>query len=959
MSNAELWDLDTSGGIMEQIQNLVAPPLSADGLRRSRRQQREHDVYRRPGRAVNHDCCDSCKEGGDLICCDKCPAAFHLLCHDPPLEEEDVPNGLWLCHKCRTEALEVKDDDAESTSSKSSVKSGRGKKLATPMEPERETEHPLRTLAKAARFMNPSQFDVGKEISCHKDLPGSSKRLYGKAAKNLPKKQAHELDNGLVPLPAKVCFSCNKSCRVAPLIQCDYCPLLFHLDCLNPPLTTVPQGRWMCPNHVEQYLDSQLLKSQSLTERLQLWDRYSGMVDSHTVKVDFLNKVHRKDPLFRLKRKLPSRPSIIVPPAIKHFYENPPALLPEPTRCPPPATLAHDLPGARGTYAATLDEQEEWLSSVVSMQSSVAKFMAQRQLQKHSVPKDPSSASQKPTASVAPVVQKDSEICFDGSPLSMLPNNPSELNKSLSSSSSTSSASSINDLQDCDNKFLLHKNSFQNGDLLHPNRGSDEYMNSSGFSKSGHTHSLLSNFNLGKKTSNNCVDLPTNGDVYPPDIEMMDSADHMPRGRSSSADSLPSPTGKTWGEKDHLTNNSKVGGSSNSLLSRRHVYHHKAASSVGSRSRGNTGYSNMREKQNSSSTNSALPAIQSLNQALQQWIAEGSDFELSKFDEKLTQLLAWQRLQQLLPTKSANNPLAHTSASVSSSIPPLSSSASSSAGKKGLLNTYLSQQSSAEVRARAVLCPLSGKGQAIPMPYRSLSLGTGADMDVCLSQFGQCGFISGHHATIFYDEMSRHFELLNYSEHGTTVDNVLYSCDFSDKPATTPQPSPIVAAVREIIAKGRPKGSKKKSKHAEAEKAEKIDLVEKPKMSAKAQDGRQPCNCRISSSSLIGGSGAGWEGTAVLHHGSAIKVGCLQFVFSIVDQAPDNNHTGSRKNRTVEFPSTTFSSQPQHPTTSISSSSSSSFTARISSIPLLSSSQYIHNQPNSILKAQLKSTDRP
>ena len=86
--------------------------------------------------------------------------------------------------------------------------------------------------------------------------------------------------------------------------------------------------------------------------------------------------------------------------------------------------------------------------------------------------------------------------------------------------------------------------------------------------------------------------------------------------------------------------------------------------------------------------------------------------------------------------------------------------------------------------------------------------------------------------------MSRHFELLNYSEHGTTVDNVLYSCDFSDKPATTPQPSPIVAAVREIIAKGRPKGSKKKSKHAEAEKAEKIDLVEKPKMSAKAQDVR-------------------------------------------------------------------------------------------------------------------------
>lgn len=30
--------------------------------------------------------------------------------------------------------------------------------------------------------------------------------------------------------------------------------------------------------------------------------------------------------------------------------------------------------------------------------------------------------------------------------------------------------------------------------------------------------------------------------------------------------------------------------------------------------------------------------------------------------------------------------------------------------------------------------------------------------------------------------MSRHFELLNYSEHGTIVDNVVYCCDVSDDP---------------------------------------------------------------------------------------------------------------------------------------------------------------------------------
>lgn len=45
------------------------------------------------------------------------------------------------------------------------------------------------------------------------------------------------------------------------------------------------------------------------------------------------------------------------------------------------------------------------------------------------------------------------------------------------------------------------------------------------------------------------------------------------------------------------------------------------------------------------------------------------------------------------------------------------------------------------------------------------------------------------------------------------------------------------------------------------------------------------CSCKGSSSSLIGASGAGWEGTALLNHGSFIKLGCLQFVFSIVEHA--------------------------------------------------------------------------
>ena len=67
-------------------------------------------------------------------------------------------------------------------------------------------------------------------------------------------------------------------------------------------------------------------------------------------------------------------------------------------------------------------------------------------------------------------------------------------------------------------------------------------------------------------------------------------------------------------------------------------------------------------------------------------------FELEKFDENLTQLLAWQRLQQLLPSKSNSSQLLGNTSIGGASISSCNINSGTS-GKKGLLNTYLSQQS--------------------------------------------------------------------------------------------------------------------------------------------------------------------------------------------------------------------------------------------------------------------------
>lgn len=129
----------------------------------------------------------------------------------------------------------------------------------------------------------------------------------------------------MVPLPARLCFECGRSCRKAPLIVCDYCPLYFHQDCLDPPLTAFPKGRWMCPNHPNHFLDQNLLPSCGATDRLKLWDKYaSRRVDQQAVKLEFLRKARATNPLFRIKVKLNAKSKVQVPSAVKHHYANPP-----------------------------------------------------------------------------------------------------------------------------------------------------------------------------------------------------------------------------------------------------------------------------------------------------------------------------------------------------------------------------------------------------------------------------------------------------------------------------------------------------------------------------------------------------------------------------------------------------------------------------------------------------------
>uniref|UniRef100_A0A4W5P8E0 PHD finger protein 12 n=1 Tax=Hucho hucho TaxID=62062 RepID=A0A4W5P8E0_9TELE len=980
-----VYDLDTSGGLMEQIQTLLAPPKSEDGEKRSRRSERD---VRRKSRATNHDTCDSCHEGGDLLCCDHCPAAFHLQCCNPPLSEEMLPPGDWMCHRCnvrrkkreqkaeRTNGLlererplskrfspaaELERDTTTITtttlrldrlppgvgaagpglrvaavhlerlelraSSRPGTPTSNTSSTDTPLEEQNEADEemakaeeveaqgseseqatttptptprllkrPFQLLIAAAMERNPSQFQLPNEFTCTTALPGSSKRRRKEelVMKTFRRPQ-HEMDpNGLVPLPVRVCFSCTRSCRMAPLVQCDYCPLLFHMDCLDPPLTAMPTGRWMCPNHMEHLVLNQ--RSLSLTSRCQLLDQFQDRISQHAVKVGFLRRVHRQNPPVRSGVHHKTK-ALKVPDAIKSQYNNPPAIL-APAGVRNGELICNGVPSqdCSPQHFASQAEQQGWLRDVISLQCSIMRHLSGKQKSSSDWHSELTNKEQK---DIKPCValEENSSLPLAERTASAV---PALCSKPCSTSDGPQGAQVLKGLSQgqescscpvrpCQNCLKCRK---PNGPLTEqPVQANGPVVCNTASDACRQTELQLHRLTPPAPLPTSALGLPNHlrGGVE----VKTEKGSHLESCTQKGCPSSSSTCAATRQDVKSQAHGTPPGmaGTQATSLSRCselklcptptpgvHVFTPPRAVKDSSTARPTTttppGFSPGPDLKGSSMFPSSLfPSVADLSGGMKAVIEGDGEIELSKLDEELVKLLAWQRIQQLFPHKVPLIP--QGSCVTASSTTTVALKPQSPAPRT---------EEQQKVQARATFYPLMGKGGAINMSYRTLYIGAGADMDVCLTNYGHCNYVSGKHACIFYDGNTKHYELLNYSEHGTTVDNVLYSCDFSEK--TSPSAaSGLVSKVQGIVR--RCKMREHQAEGAEAGPGHRTGLMPLGGvMSCQPQGGpRLSCNCKASSSSLIGGSGAGWEGTALLHHGSYIKLGCMQFVFSIVEFA--------------------------------------------------------------------------
>ncbi|XP_047247409.1 PHD finger protein 12 isoform X2 [Girardinichthys multiradiatus] len=727
-------------------------------------------------------------------------------------------------------------------------------------------KRPFQLLIAAAMERNPTQFQLPNELTCTTALPGSSKRRRKEELLGKPfRRPQHELDpNGLVPLPVKVCFSCNRSCRMAPLIQCDYCPLLFHMDCLDPPLTALPTGKWMCPNHVEHIVLNQ--RSLSLSSRCQLFDQFQDRISQHAVRLNFLHRVHRQNAPNRRTSYQQNKKTIKVPDAIKSQYQNPPPML-LPAGVNQLELVCSRLPNHQPSKHLTTEiEQEEWLQDIIALQCSIMRHLSINQKVRSATStefpvefesKKPCVTSEEMKAQAAE--ERTSDPC---SKFCIMPDHPQE---------AYVSRDTLTELGVCKCSMApCPKCRKPNGPLaeLQPPKANgplDCKSASDPCRQPDLQHRLKTN-----ATSSSDSAIPSG-------LMNHIGTETVKRDPESTTEAFAQQNCPTvWphnSQQNHrgqmelqeyclsIDDNPPSSFTSSSLSEvppkgsyRQNLTMHGPLSPPPDK-KGGPGLMDPLVP-------SALSSIPNLSTCMNSARDIGG-IELDKLDAEMIKLLAYQRIQQLFPHKVFNNP-SLLATSNSSKLPPPHHD-----GQKN-------------VQARAVLYPLAGRGDTINMCYRTLYIGSGADMDVCLTNYGHCSYISGKHACIFYDENTKHYELLNYSEHGTTVDNVLYSCDFSEKTSLSP-PSSLVAKVQGIIRR-----SKKRQDRVMGFMPAGGVMSSQPQGSVGSL-----CSCKGSSSSLIGGSGAGWEGTALLHHGSYIKLGCLQFVFSITefaDEQPKEEH---------------------------------------------------------------------
>ncbi|CAI8057945.1 PHD finger protein 12, partial [Geodia barretti] len=609
-------------GLLEKIYALVAPPQTA--MTGKQKGKKARSLAAPPPSQPKHTgiennpFCNACGDGGSLLCCDNCPASFHFYCCDPPVDPKDLPSGEWLCRSCSS------------------------------VPPPHSTPPLFRPLLEQATSANPLIFRIPEELKSTELLPGLSKRKFpaprgAKADEKYPSQ--------------KLCFACNKRVVSAQVTQCDFCPLHFHLSCVDPPLTTPPATAWMCPLHPHHSIPD--FEHPRLSRRLRALEKGREEVHSTKVKLDFLSKISRIPHYKRVTRHL-NRRVAQVPPAVKALYSDP---FPEACETPP---LTESLVSAAEVCQWWRGEEEKRRREFAAISSSSSSSLS-----------PPSQHVDKWTRDA--IVRQMNRHRVDTPPF---PRHSHHANQSLHNNEAVLLAAT-----------QLLELSRRNGvtklrDLCKPDNRRRRYLN----------------------VSSSKDEMVMKGAVNGFGDEDRDSVHE----------------GERWAEGGRIEEDREDEGE---------------MMEVESGENGDNGEIGEGEREEDGGEVQMKEEIKDIPLCVP---------DTSLLDRRLVQLLASQRLHQLFGHCHGDEK--------TTGAPPHEPNHSVGKGINGIHSVLFPQLAKPtptpeDLRtAQSVLCPISGVGTAFAVHKHVTLIGTGSGVDLPLSHYGHCNYLSPRHACIFYNK---------------------------------------------------------------------------------------------------------------------------------------------------------------------------------------------------------------
>lgn len=742
---------------------------------------------------------------------------FFLSFRNPPLSPENVPDGEWLCPRCynvktmsdedleflvsympkkkkngsrnRTQPTAASEeeltaraetggtdscgtDSSKKTRSNTSSLGSKGVETTEPFLYENNFTEDIRNAFAALhlcqRLMNPKAFKLNKadtegniffeprkEVIVAKDWntaayyknssynviidqgPSNPGRK-NSALHNYVRVETNAVSSHLGPKKfssfLQLCNICRKSCRIAPLIKCDFCSLTFHGDCLDPPMIKLPGPfePWMCPVHPEHLLAKKFLPPEApYSERMKLWDFHAIDVEGEErIKRCFIEKTCSSRQ--RELRQIVPVASVSVPSSIKMSYVKRPFLFNQTVfgfekqnktdSKEIPSEQAVNDSGLMKNVSDIKTEDVDLIENDIEELNFAAGLM--KDVSEQTVDDDELTEND-PKDSHVDGLMKDvsDETVVD---VEMMENVPEEFNviglvKDISELTVDDVAMMKNDPEGVDNVVFVANDLDSSNEVSLEHNRLPSFGVETGDQQNSHSFSVL-NEDHG----------PDENLVQAQGLSFID-ADKLNMQFPESLEESPNENVNDGNFTHYL----KIGPSSSFAVV------------------------------DGATTWTADATTECDLDGPKSDVEVTNDFSsLEMIDPQVIKLLAYQRLQQLNIDPRVLEPLSALN----------------------VINTVKCDEhyGSMIIKSRASLFCLNNRSQqpsTIPMPYRKLTIGTDGESNLVLSMYGQCNFFSGKHAVIYFDELERQFELINYSDHGTVVDNVLYSLDLSEKKA--------------------------------------------------------------------------------------------------------------------------------------------------------------------------------